>query len=330
MILVRTDAIAITPDELRRRFERDVIAGLRSPRRSIPCKYLYDKRGSQLFEQICSLDEYYLTRTELQILETHAPEIGAFLGPRTLLIEPGCGSGRKTRLILSAMQEPAGYIAMDIACETLDVNAEALRREFAGLDVRTVWADFTEVAGLGELTTRGDRSAVFFPGSTIGNFEPPDAQDLLARFGGWTGNGGRMIIGVDLKKDPSAVKPAYNDAAGVTAAFNLNLLARMNRELDTDVDAARFAHSALYRPKLGRVEMHLISLDDQEVNVRDTRIMLRAGDTIQTESSYKYRLVDFSKLAARAGWHVDLVWTDPRAWFAVVGCSWVRQPLRRR
>jgi L-histidine Nalpha-methyltransferase len=328
MVLVRTDATAISAEELRRRFRRAVLEGLRSDPKRIPCQYLYDRRGSQLFERICALPEYYPTRTEQAILEDNAEDIADFCGPGCLLIEPGSGSGAKTRTLLHALRDPAGYVAIDIAPDMLEASAAALRREFPRLDIRTVWADFGEVMDLGNLSEGGACACIFFPGSTIGNFDPDQAVDLLARFGGWARRP-KLLLGLDLEKDEQIVKPAYNDTSGLTAEFNLNLLRRINAELGADFDLSRFRHAAPYRREPCRVEMHLVSLDDQTVTIGEERFHFRLGETIHSESSHKFKLVDFTRLAAAAGWKLERAWTDERAWFAVLGLSWQGGGARR-
>ena len=329
MVLVRTDAAAISGEVLQRRFRRAVLEGLRAQPKRVPCKYLYDRLGSQLFEKICQLPEYYLTRVEQQIVGKHGAEIAEFCGPRCLVIEPGSGSSAKARTLLRSLREPEGYVAIDIAPDMLEDSAAELSREFQSLKVRTVWADFTEVESLGEFAAAGESACIFFPGSTIGNFEPAEAIDVLARLGGWAKRP-KLLLGLDLEKDEAVIKPAYNDAAGLTAEFNLNLLRRINAELGADFDLAKFRHAAPLRSEPCRVEMHLVSLDDQTVTIGGERFSFLLGETIHTESCYKHRLVEFTKLAAAAGWKLERTWTDEHAWFAVLGFTWQGRSAGKR
>jgi L-histidine Nalpha-methyltransferase len=322
MVMIRTEPPAgISPDELRAQFRRDVLAGLQAEPKSIPSKYLYDAKGSRLFEQICALPEYYLTRTEGAILRQHAAEIADFVSGEAIIIEPGSGVGAKGQLLLSIVPGAAAFVPIDIDQTALKTSAQILQRHSPRLTVRPLWADFTQLEHLGDLAGDHANRVLFFPGSTIGNFEPHEAVDLLGRFQSWMRPSGKLILGLDLEKDPAIIKPAYNDSAGLTEQFNLNLLARINRELGGTFDLDRFCHVAPYRRKAGRVEMHLISLDDQVITVDDQQLSFHAGETIHTENSYKYRLVDFCHLAAGAGWKLDRLWTDEQAWFAVLGFS---------
>lgn len=298
-------------------FRADVLAGLALPRKELPCKYFYDEAGSRLFDQICGLDEYYPTRTELAIMQAHAPAMAERLGPGCLLVEYGSGSGVKTRLLLGHLAAPAGYVPLDIACEHLEKSAAALARRFPHIPVYPVCGDFTRPVRLPAMSQRAQRRAIYFPGSTIGNFGPAEAVELLRGMAAQCGPGGGLLIGVDLKKDRSVLEPAYNDARGVTAAFNRNLLARINRELGGDFDPARFRHHAPYNERRGRVEMHLVSAGDQTVHVAGAELRFAEGESILTECSYKYSPAEFRTLAAKAGWAVREVWTDPRNWFSV-------------
>jgi dimethylhistidine N-methyltransferase len=303
------------PDTLRMRGE--VWAGLAAPRKTLPCKWLYDARGSALFERICELPEYYPTRTELAILEAHAGEMAERLGARCLLVEYGSGSSRKTRLLLDCLVEPAGYVPIDISRAALAASAHALAEAYPALEVLPVCADYAEPIELPRPRRPAERRAVFFPGSTIGNFTPPEAQRFLARMARAAGADGGILIGADLRKDPAILEAAYDDAAGVTAAFDRNLLVRINRELGADFPVERFRHRSVWNDGDGRVEMHLVSLDACEVTVAGRRFGFAAGETIHTENSYKYTLAGFARLAAGAGLAVRRVWTDPRGWFSV-------------
>ena len=299
------------------RFRSDVLAGLSRPQKTLPCKYFYDERGSALFERICELDEYYPTRTELAILQAHVGEMAERIGARCLLVEYGSGSSRKTRLLLDRLRQPAAYVPIDISSDALRASARALAAAYPDLEVLPVCADYTEPLELPRPTRRPARRGVFFPGSTIGNFTPPEAQRFLGRMARVAGPGGAILIGVDLRKDRAVLELAYDDALGVTAAFNKNLLVRINRELGGDFDPARFRHLARWNAGDGRVEMHLVSEVEQRVRVAGSRIRVAAGETIHTENSYKYDLVQFSVLAAQAGLAVRCVWTDPAALFSV-------------
>jgi L-histidine N-alpha-methyltransferase len=299
------------------RFRADVLRGLRLRHKRLPCKYFYDEIGSRLFDRICELPEYYPTRTELGILRTDAAAMSERLGPDCLVIEYGSGSGTKTRLLLDALERPAGYLPVEIAREHLKRSAAAIAAEHPGLVVLPVCADFTRPFALPPGVPAATRRAVYFPGSTIGNFSPRAAHRLLAGMARVVGRDGAVLVGVDLKKDPKVLEPAYDDAAGVTAAFNRNLLARINRELAGDFRLDHFDHHALYDPTYGRVEMHLVSRRRQTVVVAGERIAFEDGEGILTECSYKYTVRGFQALAAAVGLQPRQVWTDTRRWFSV-------------
>jgi dimethylhistidine N-methyltransferase len=301
----------------RRRFLRDVILGLKCPQKEIPCKYFYDDRGSALFDEICELDEYYLTRSELAILETYAPEMAAALGADCELIEFGSGSGLKTRLLLDQLQEPRAYLPIDIADEALERSAQELAGRFPGLAILPVHADFTGPLLLPKTDDPRARRVVYFPGSTIGNFSPRAAMGLLSTIAWLVGEGGGLLIGLDLDKDESIVWPAYNDRRGITAAFNLNLLERINRELDADFDLNAFGHRADYVRAKERVEIYLVSQKAQAVRVAGVEFGLGEGESIHTEYSYKYSLDHFGRLTSQAGFTLARQWLDPRGYFAV-------------
>lgn len=298
-------------------FRRDVIAGLSRPRKALDPKYFYDERGCELFEAICSLPEYYPTRTEMAIMEAHGAAMAQRLGRHCALIEYGSGSSRKTRVLVGHL-EPRVYLPIDIAGGQLRSSAVALAAEFPGLHVVAVCADYTRPLVLPELDRmREERRVIYFPGSTIGNFTVPEAGEFLRGACGLAGAGGAMLVGVDLKKDDGILHAAYNDAQGVTAAFNLNLLARINRELDADFDLSGFRHHAFYDPAAGRIEMHLVAVRDQSVAVGDHVFRFRSGETIHTENSYKYSIAEFQELARNAGFESAGCWTDPEQLFAV-------------
>jgi dimethylhistidine N-methyltransferase len=299
------------------RFLQEVTAGLSRPLKELPPKYFYDERGSELFEAICRLPEYYLTRTELAIMRDHGGEMARHLGPGCAVIEYGSGSGRKTRLLLKALS-PVAYVPIDIAREQLQVTSAEIAGEFPRLAVTAVCADYSRSFRLPQLAGPPPRRrVVYFPGSTIGNLSLPEAAAFLANARRLVGPGGGMLVGVDLKKDAARLNAAYNDALGITAAFNLNLLARINRELDADFDLAAFRHHAFYNDTLGRVEMHLVSLGDQRVRVGPAEFAFRGGETIHTESSHKYSVDEFRALAESAGFEPGRCWTDGGSQFAV-------------
>jgi L-histidine N-alpha-methyltransferase len=299
-------------------FESAVIEGLSAPVKTLPCKFFYDAAGSALFDRICKLPEYYPTRTELRILERNAAEMAALLGPEAALVEFGSGSAGKVGLILSQLENPSVYVPVDISRSHLLSGAAALARAFPDLRVAPVCADYTRAFQLPDAA----RSAPghlggFFPGSTIGNFTRPEAVEFLAQTRQTLGVGAVMIVGVDLRKDEAILNAAYDDSAGVTAAFNLNLLRRINRELGGNFDLTAFAHEARWNEDEGRVEMHLVSLGRQQVRVGGHRFDFAAGESIHTENSYKYRIEGFRQMAAEAGYEPIKVWTDARQLFSV-------------
>ena len=299
-------------------FQEEVLDGLRRTPKTIPPKFFYDRRGSELFEKICELDEYYLTRAEIAILEENAGQIADLVGQQFLIIEYGSGSSRKIRILLDALGGRGTYIPVDVSRSHLIESATALAEAYGDLEVIAVCADYTRSFPLPE--TRkfpfGGRM-VFFPGSTIGNLAPEQARDLLETTARRVGRGGSMLLGVDLKKDKDALDAAYNDSQGVTADFNLNLLERMNRELGADFDPATFRHAAFYNEGLGRVEMHIESLRSQTVRLDGASISFTKGETIHTENSYKYSIEEFRRLAESAGFDPVRVWTDTDRLFSL-------------
>jgi dimethylhistidine N-methyltransferase len=298
-------------------FRRDVLRGLRRRRKTLPCKYFYDARGSQLFERICELEEYYPTRCELEILARRAGEMADAAGPGCVLIEYGSGNSRKTRLLLDRLHAPAAYVPVDVSGEQLARSAAGLAHRYPALRVAPVCADFTQPFELPAAARAGGRRVLYFSGSTIGNFRPSETVRLLDAMARLVGPGGGLLIAVDLKKDKAILDLAYDDPPGVTAAFNLNLLARINRELGGDFDLDRFRHHAFYNVRRGRIEMHLVSRERQTVHVGDAAVAFSAGESVRTEYSYKYSPADFRAAAARAGLRVGRVWTDERGWFSV-------------
>jgi len=300
-------------------FLDDVLTGLAQPQKTLPPKYFYDARGCELFERICELPEYYPTRTELAIMREHAGAMAKFLGPDCELIELGSGSSRKTRILIEQLQPPL-YVPIDIAGEALKAAAAGLAQLFPWLNIIGVCADYTKPLALPEFVGVPIRKkAVYFPGSTIGNFTPQEATEFLRLVRRMVGPGGALLVGVDLKKDKKVLDSAYDDAAGVTAAFNLNLLARINRELDGDFQLRRFCHKAFYDEDKGRIEMHLESLAAQIVHVRGERLRFSQGETIHTEISCKYSVEEFRAVAHRAGFMPDQTWVDAASLFSVHG-----------
>ncbi|MGQ0580692.1 MAG: L-histidine N(alpha)-methyltransferase [Reyranella sp.] len=301
----------------RAEFRDAVLAGLSRTPRAIPAKFLYDARGSELFDAICELPEYYLTRTETGILQSCTPELARLAGPGCALVEFGSGSSVKTRLLLDAMPDLAAYVPIDISRQHLDTTAAQLRRDYPELRVEPVCADYMALGSL-PADVNGAPRLGFFPGSTIGNLEPQDATAFLRRARRLLGDRGAMVLGVDLRKDPRRLHDAYNDAAGVTAAFTLNLLRRMNRELGGSFDLSAFAHEAFYDPMEGRIEIYFRSLRAQTVTVAGRTFAFAEGERVHTEYSYKYDDAGIAALARSAGFTIDRTWTDPERLFAVV------------
>ena len=291
---------------------RDVLTGLSQPQKALPCVWLYDHRGSLLFEEITRLPEYYPTRTETRLLQRLAPDVAREVGPHASLVELGSGSSIKTRLLLQALPDLAAYVPVDISEDFLHDAVAALRRDFPGLPVQPVVADFTLPFDLPQPpagTMAGARLG-FFPGSTIGNFSPDAARWLLAQFARALGPGSWLLIGVDTTQDPALLVPAYDDAQGVTAEFNRNLLKRINRELGADFKLRDFRHEARFNAELGRIEMHLVSANAQTVRVLGHRFQFERGESIHTENAYKYTADAFEDLAASAQWRSERVWLD--------------------
>lgn len=297
-------------------FAAAVARGLAAPQKHIPCRFLYDARGSALFEAITRLEEYYPTRTEIGLLTAHAGDIAEAAGPGRAVVEFGSGSSRKTNILLDALEDVAAYVPIDISDDALDEAAQRLEQRYPDLVIAPLHADFVRVTALPK-ALRDVPKLGFFPGSTIGNFARPEAQTFLANAGRLLERDGALVIGVDLKKDASILVPAYDDAQGVTAAFNLNLLRRINRELEGTFDVGGFRHEARYNAAGGRMEMYLVSQADQEARVLGRRFRFRAGERIHTESSHKYSLDEFCALAAAAGWWTEAVWTDQHRLFSV-------------
>jgi dimethylhistidine N-methyltransferase len=296
-------------------FQAEILAGLSSRQKYIAPKFFYDAEGSQLFDRICELPEYYLTRTEIGLLERYGTQIADAVGPDAVLFELGSGSSRKIRLLLDALR-PVCYVPIDISRPHLRTAANALAAEYPWLDIHAVCADY---AGALRLPSglEGQRRIVFFPGSSIGNLTPEEASALLKRMARLVGDGGGLLIGVDLVKRTDVLEAAYNDRQKVTEAFNKNLLVRINRELDADFRIDRFDHLAFYNPGPERIEMYLASSDAQSVRIADRTIRMAAGETIHTENSHKYTLAGFRRLALRTGFRPGKVWIDPEGLFSI-------------
>lgn len=309
-----------TPDNsANRQFLSDILTGLSATKKHLPSKYFYDAEGSRLFDRITELPEYYLTRIELCIMKRHAAAMAARCGPKCLLIELGAGSLQKVRLLLNRLERPSGYVPVDVSGSHLSAAAGELRRDYPHLEILPVCADFTDHVPLPD-GLNGNRT-VYFPGSTLGNFNPSEADSLLRRIARIVGPGGGLLIGLDLRKHVSILEAAYNDREGVTAAFNRNLLARINRELDGDFDLDAFEHRAWFNAAHSRIEMHLVSRRDQRVQVAGTPFEFRAGESIHTENSYKYDLDEFRTRAERCGLRWNETWSDELRYFAVLHLS---------
>ncbi len=300
-------------------FLSGLVAGLSAPRKSLPCKFFYDKRGSALFDQICELPEYYVTRTENALLSDVSGEIAELAGPGVHLIEFGSGSSRKIRTLLDNLVQPAAYTAIDISRQHLLESTQAVADDYPSVAVSAVCADYTRPLELPGLETAlGSRPLVFFPGSSIGNFSRHDARNFLANIATMLRpTGGDLLIGIDLKKDVAILEAAYNDSAGVTAAFNLNLLARANAELGADFDLASFRHQAIYNAEEGRIEMYLFSTRAQRVTVGEHVFQFADGEAVHTENSHKYTVEEVHDLAKAAGFQPSASWVDPDQLFSI-------------
>jgi len=314
-----TAAPVLQPDPT---FLADVVAGLSSQPKTLPCKYLYDARGSDLFDQICELEEYYPTRADTEATADNIEAIAAELGPGARLVELGSGSSIKTRILLDHLEQIATYVPVEISPEPLQRSTRRLRAAYPGLVVQPLQADYTEPLTLPDPPAVPTKTVVYFPGSTIGNFHPSEASAFLRRLGTLaappaTAERGGVLIGVDLDKDPEILERAYDDAAGITAAFNLNLLYRIRRELGAAIEPARFSHRAVYDRERMRIEMHLVSGEAQTIAVGGRQFEMAAGETIRSEVSYKYTLAGFADLAAKAGLDVKHVWTDRAGMFSL-------------
>lgn len=301
------------------RFRRDVLAGLSADPPAIPCKYLYDARGSELFERICDTPEYYVTRADLALHQDHMTDIAARIGPGAHVIELGSGAGVKTRELLASLESPRAYTPIEISATALARSARALEAAFPDIRIRPVQADYTHPLPARDLAVDppAKQRVVYFPGSTISNFEHGEAVAFLERLRRLAGSDGAVLIGVDLVKPVERLLAAYDDAAGITAAFNRNLLERMQRELDADIDIAAFAHQARYDQSLERIEMHLVARYPTRIVINTRSFAFEAGDSIHTESSHKYSVESFVELAAQAGLRSEKVWFDADGLFSM-------------
>ena len=298
----------------------EIHAGLSKRRKRISPKYFYDERGSQLFDEITRLPEYYLTNAELAIMRDCVEEMAELIGPGANLIELGAGSGLKTRILLAHLDDPAAYVPVDISANHLEQTAKLLREDFPGLEVLPVAADFSQPFDVPATKTPAARNVVYFPGSTIGNFKNGAAMDLLEQVHAIAGAGGALLVGADLRKDVDVIERAYNDSAGVTAEFNLNMLRHLNEVYDADFDLASFRHKAHFKESKGRIEMRLISDREQTVNVGGKSFDFEKDEAIITEYSHKYTLEGFAAMAGVAGFSVKQVWLDPDKLFSVQYC----------
>lgn len=306
----------IKTENLKYEIISDVLEGLSKEQKELSCKYFYDEKGSALFDEICELEEYYPTRTELNIMKENIDEITWKLGKNILLVELGSGSSIKTRLMLEHLINPAAYIPVDISSEHLLKTADKLRIDFPWLDIYPIAADYNKYFRLPEINKEFSRIIIYFPGSTLGNFNQVQAKYFLERISKIIGNNGAMLIGVDLKKDKKILEAAYNDSKGITAEFNLNILERLNRDIDTNFDVNKFEHYAYYNEHSGRIEMYLKSLELQKVKIDGITITLDKGEDILTELSYKYTLKEFEKLVS-GYFEVKKVWVDDNNLFSV-------------
>jgi L-histidine N-alpha-methyltransferase len=297
--------------------ESEILAGLSAAQKRLSPKYFYDQRGSELFDEICALPEYYPTRTELTLMDEHLDEVAELVGPRASVIEFGAGSNVKVRKLLDHLIEPIAYVPVEISADYLLEQAEELARDYPNVHVQPVFADFTQPFELPEHPVEPERNLIFFPGSTIGNFTRPHARKLLEVMRLEAKPGGALLIGVDLRKSEATLLAAYNDSQGVTAEFNLNVLRRLNRELGCDFDLDSFAHDAVWDESEGRIEMRLVSLREQTVSVAGRKIRFAAGEYIITEYSHKYSVDEFTALAERAGFRSERCWVDENRLFSL-------------
>ena len=299
------------------REQNEILEGLRQPQKTLPSKYFYDELGSQLFDEICKLPEYYPTRTEQEIMTQYIDAMSRLIGPQALLIELGSGSSQKTRTLLAHLPDLVGYIPIDISAEHLMQSAADIKALFPHLNVFPISTDYEANFDLPQLNQQPLNSVVYYPGSTIGNFHPEEAAAFLRHMRAVCGQDCTFLIGVDLKKDHETLHLAYNDRAGVTADFNLNILTHLNHKFGAHFDRAQFKHEAFYNADAGRIEMHLVSLRQQQIQILGEEVDFEAGECIWTESSYKYTPAEFAAVAAEAGLQVKKLWTDENSLFSV-------------
>ncbi len=314
---MRGDNVDKIADEQNNSFYKDVVAGLGANQKTLPCRWLYDQRRSELFEKITELPEYYPTRTEISIFESHLPAMATAIGPFAHVVEFGAGAGTKTRLLLEALMSPKSYLAIDISADFLKSSMAALAADFTDINVIPIVGNFMDAEGLAATKLPDGNRLAFFPGSTIGNLLDKEIIEFLSSVRAMLSAEGQFLIGFDLVKSEDILVPAYDDAAGVTAEFNLNLLKRINRELSGTFDPEAFAHEARWNAADGRIEMHLVSQTKQTVGVNGDSFTFQKGETIHTENSRKFRLDGFESLAGQAGWTFKKIWTDERGYFAV-------------
>jgi dimethylhistidine N-methyltransferase len=295
----------------------EVLYGLQKKTKELPSKLFYDEHGSQLFNEICQLDEYYLTRTEIQIMQQNIQEMAESIGPNCMLIEYGSGSSIKTRILLDHLPHLAAYVPVDISKDHLQKSVNALQDDYPGLKILPLWADYSQSFEVPSVKPWEARKLAYFPGSTIGNFTPNQSVDFMRNIADVVGPGGGFLIGADLQKNTEVLNTAYNDAKGVTAAFNLNILTHINRLFGGNFDEDNFEHYAFYNEEACRIEMHLISKLDHTAQVEGEIFRFNKGENILTEVSYKYSLDGFADLAFQAGFEINKVWTDPNKYFSV-------------
>lgn len=295
----------------------EILEGLSKSRKELPCKYFYDERGSKLFDDICELDEYYVTRTELGIMRDNIDEISDFLGDKLMFIEYGSGSSEKIKIILDHIKGMTVYVPIDISREHLQKSAAEIDYLYNTLEVIPICTDYNKPFSIPVPRSEVTHKVVYFPGSTIGNFHKNEAVEFLKGIAKITGEHGSLLVGVDLKKDTEVLRRAYNDNQGVTAEFNLNQLRRINLELGSDFNLEDFGHDAIYNEKQGRIEMHIVSKKPQVVHLNGSTIEFHKDERIWTESSYKYSLDEFKEVANKAGFEIKKVWTDKNFLFSV-------------
>lgn len=305
----------MTQNEQQQAMLKEVLHGLGQPQKSLPSKYFYDERGSELFDEITELEEYYPTRTERTILNENVDEIEEYMGQQVLLIEPGSGSSDKTRILLDKLDTISGYIPIDISGEYLFSVAEKLQEEYPNIEIKSLQADFTHALDLPPMESTG-RKVVFYPGSTIGNFKRDTVDRFLEVVAEMAGKTGAFLIGVDLIKEVPILEAAYNDSKGITAEFNKNILRHINQKLGADFDLDKFEHKAIWNAEVGRIEMHLFCLEDHEVHINGSVISFKKGESIHTENSHKYTLEEFEEIVS-PWFEVKKVWTDDNRWFSL-------------